>query len=92
MPVDLLTPAERAEFLAAHPAWKLDGGTLICTYTFSDFVEAFSFVARVALLAEKAFHHPDIQISWNKVTLRLTTHSAGGLTSRDIDLAASIDA
>jgi len=91
MPVDLLTPVERTEFLAAHPAWSLDGETLARTYTFTDFVEAFSFVARVAVLAETAHHHPDIQISWNKVTLRLTTHSAGGLTSRDTDLAATID-
>jgi 4a-hydroxytetrahydrobiopterin dehydratase len=89
--VDLLTPAERTEFLATHPAWSLDGETLTRTYAFSDFIEAFSFVTRVAMLAEKAFHHPDIQISWNKVTLRLTTHSAGGLTGQDTGFAAAID-
>jgi 4a-hydroxytetrahydrobiopterin dehydratase len=89
--VDLLTPDERAEFIAAHPAWKLEGASLVRRYEFRDFVEAFAFVSRVALLSEKALHHPDIQLNWNTVTLRLTTHAAGGLTSRDIDLAVSID-
>jgi 4a-hydroxytetrahydrobiopterin dehydratase len=89
--MDLLSPTERKRFLEAHPAWTLDGETLVRTFTFSDFVEAFAFATRVAMLAEKAFHHPVFEINWNTVTLRLTTHSAGGLTTRDVELAASID-
>ena len=61
------------------------------TFVFGDFVEAMSFVMTVALAAERAFHHPDIDIRWNKVTLTLSTHSEGGLTQKDADLAASLD-
>ncbi len=61
------------------------------TYAFGDFVEAMSFVVAVALVAERAFHHPDIDIRWNKVALTLSTHSEGGLTKKDVDLAASLD-
>ena len=57
----------------------------------ADFVEAMGFVTRVALVAEKAFHHPDIDIRWNKVTLRLSTHSEGGLTEKDLELAERVD-
>lgn len=61
------------------------------TFVFGDFVEAMSFVVAVSLVAERAFHHPDIDIRWNKVTLTLSTHSEGGLTQKDVDLAASLD-
>jgi len=57
-----------------------------------DFVGAVAFVNRVAERAEAAYHHPDIDIRWNAVTLRLSTHSAGGITHADLDLAAQIDA
>ena len=56
-----------------------------------DFVAALAYVNSVGALAEAANHHPDIDIRWNTVTLRLTTHSAGGLTAKDLDLAAQID-
>ncbi|MDQ1441177.1 MAG: 4a-hydroxytetrahydrobiopterin dehydratase, partial [Acidimicrobiaceae bacterium] len=59
--------------------------------TRKDFGEAMQFVNAVALLAEGANHHPDIAISWNRVTLRVTTHDAGGLSRMDMDLAAAID-
>jgi 4a-hydroxytetrahydrobiopterin dehydratase len=87
----MLTATERSELFTANPEWALDGETLVRTNAFSDFVGAFAFVTRVALLSEKTFHHPDIRINWNKVTVSLTTHSAGGLTSRDLDLAVRID-
>jgi 4a-hydroxytetrahydrobiopterin dehydratase len=62
-------------------------------FIFNDFSEAFSFMTRVALLAEKSDHHPDWSNCWNKVTIRLSTHDAGGIvTEKDRDLAAKIDA
>jgi len=61
------------------------------TFVLTDFVHAMGFVNQVALLAEKANHHPDIDIRWNKVKLTLATHSAGGLTAQDFDLAKAIE-
>ena len=61
------------------------------TVVLADFAAALAWVNEVGRLAEQRNHHPDINISWNTVTLRLTTHSAGGLTSADVDLAADID-
>ncbi len=84
------TDQERAEFMASYPDWELDGETIRRTFTFADFGEAMGFVNRVALAAEQADHHPDIDIRWNKVTLALSTHSAGALTSKDTDLAARV--
>jgi 4a-hydroxytetrahydrobiopterin dehydratase len=72
-------------------AWSREGDELVKVVTRRNFVEAMTFVNAVAELAEAANHHPDIAISWNKVTLRLTTHDAGGLTQADLDLAARID-
>jgi len=62
------------------------------TYEFGDFSDSMGFVTRVALAAEKADHHPDIDIRWNRVSLTLSTHSEGGLTQKDLDLAAICDA
>lgn len=87
----LLTDHQRSDFARAHPGWTIQGDTIVRTLEFSDFVEAMSFVTQVALLAERAFHHPDIDIRWNKVTLILSTHSAGGLTEKDVDLASAIE-
>ena len=81
---------QRAEFLASYPGWGLDGESLTRTFTFADFGEAMGFVTRLGLAAERADHHPDIDIRWNKVTLVLTTHSVGALTTKDTDLAAEI--
>ena len=75
----------------ANLAWTREGDELAKTVTKKDFAEAMQFVNAVADLAERANHHPDISISWNKVTLRLSTHSAGGLTQKDLDLAGQID-
>ena len=86
-----LTPEEREQLLADHPEWTLDGETITRTFTFADFNKAMGFVNRVALAAETADHHPDIDIRWNRVTLALSTHSAGALTDLDRDLAARID-
>ncbi len=89
--MDKLDPAARRSFLDAHPGWSLDGETLRRTFAFKDFVDAMGFVTRVALAAEVANHHPDIDIRWNKVSLALTTHEADALTARDTDLASQID-
>lgn len=72
-------------------AWDRDGDELVKVVVRKDFADAMLFVNSVAMLAEGANHHPDIAISWNRVTLRLSTHSAGGLTQLDLDLAAAID-
>ncbi|MCM8558261.1 4a-hydroxytetrahydrobiopterin dehydratase [Sphingomicrobium sediminis] len=68
-----------------------DGKAITRRFEFADFSGAFAFLTRVAMLAEKADHHPEIENVWNKVTLTLTTHDAGGLTGKDADLAAQID-
>ena len=71
--------------------WKKQGSTITRTFQFKDFPMAIKFVNAVAKLAEKAWHHPDIDIRWNKVTLNLTTHDAGGLTEKDFKLAKQFD-
>ena len=86
-----LTPQQRSTFLEEHPGWSLDGETITRTFVFSDFNEAMGFVTRVAIAAEVADHHPDIDIRWNKVTLALTTHDEGALTGKDLALGSRID-
>ena len=71
--------------------WHREGDALVKVVTRKDFAEAMIFVNAVAGAAEAAGHHPDIAISWNKVTLTLSTHSAGGITAKDLDLAREID-
>ena len=73
--------------------WTLseDGKALERTYRFKDFSEAFAFLTRVALHAEKADHHPEFTSVWNRVDFRLTSHDSGGVTERDRKLAAAID-
>ena len=78
--------------LAATPGWELADGRITKTVTHKDFGEALRYVNAVGYLAEKANHHPDIAVSWNKVTLTLVSHSAGGLTDRDFALARSVNA
>ena len=78
--------------LATVPNWTRKGNAVVRTFKFKDFVVAMKFVNAVAKLAEKAAHHPDIDIRWNKVSLLLTTHDAGGLTEKDFALAMKCDA
>src|SRR5262249_23762957 len=73
--------------LATLPAWKRDGQVISRTYEFKDFLAAMKFVNAVAELAEAVQHHPDIDVRWNKITLALTTHDAGGLTQKDVAFA-----
>jgi 4a-hydroxytetrahydrobiopterin dehydratase len=72
--------------------WSRDGDAIVKSVRRKDFAGALAFVNQVGELAEARNHHPDIAISWNQVTLTLSTHSAGGLTRADLELAAAIDA
>jgi 4a-hydroxytetrahydrobiopterin dehydratase len=84
----LLKAGEIKASLKQVPGWKQRGKTIQRTFEFDDFVAAIKFVNKVAKLAEKAWHHPDIDIRWNRVTLTFSTHSEGGLTGKDFELAA----
>jgi 4a-hydroxytetrahydrobiopterin dehydratase len=86
-----LTPAEIKAACAGLPQWRRKGTAITRVLEFADFVAAMKFVNAVARAAEKACHHPDIDIRWNKVTLTLSTHDAGGLTAKDFALAAKCD-
>jgi 4a-hydroxytetrahydrobiopterin dehydratase len=88
----LLTDDEIASRLQGVAGWERDGSSIVTTVTRSDFRDAMLFTGAVAYLAEQAGHHPDVLIQWNKVTLTLSTHSEGGLTASDFDLAAKISA
>lgn len=90
--VQLLTDEEIAAALAGLPGWSRHGDTITATAELADFRAAMFYTGAVAYLADEANHHPDILIQWNRVTLTLYTHSAGGLTSADIDLATRISA
>lgn len=92
--ISKLTDAERAMALANLPEWTSVGDPdgIRRLFTFTDFNQAFGFMARVALLAEKADHHPEWSNVYNRVDILLTTHDAGGLSQRDVDMAAAIDA
>ncbi|WP_265569414.1 4a-hydroxytetrahydrobiopterin dehydratase [Sphingomicrobium nitratireducens] len=72
--------------------WTEEDGALTRSFTFADFSEAFAFLTRVAMVAEKMDHHPEFTSVWNRVDFRLTSHDAGGITERDIRLAHEIDA
>lgn len=87
----LLTTKEIATRCEALPTWQLAEGALLKTYVLADFVHALLFVNALGHLAEQVGHHPNIEIRYNKVTLTLTTYSAGGLTQRDFDLAQQIE-
>lgn len=91
MEVARLSDPEIARALARVPGWQRQGDAIERTFTFRGFQEAVGFVNRVAELAERANHHPDILIRYRRVTLTLSTHSAGGLTSKDFELAEAID-
>lgn len=82
-----LSEKEIQEKLKSLSGWKYDQGALVRDYSFPDFTQAFAFVTRLALMAEKAGHHPDIDIRYNKVRVALVSHDAGGVTSQDFAMA-----
>ena len=87
-----LSDAELKSALAELPGWALEGGMLQKTYKHATFPEAIVFVTAVAHLAELANHHPDVDIRYSNITLRLTTHDSGGITAKDVDLAREVEA
>lgn len=86
----VLSDAEIQQSLTQLPEWRLERGELVRDFSFGDFREAMSFVNSVAALAERAGHHPDIDIRYNKVRLALSSHDAGGITVRDLKLAGDV--
>ena len=90
--MELLDPATVDAALADGVAWERQGDELVKTRRGKDFADALAYVNAVGALAEAMNHHPDIDIRWNTVTMRLTTHSDGGLTDLDLELARRIDA
>jgi 4a-hydroxytetrahydrobiopterin dehydratase len=92
--IEKLAPQEREAAFASLPGWAFDAERdgLRRRFVFGDFVTAFGFMTQVALLAEKADHHPEWSNVWNRVDILLTTHDAGGLSARDVALARQIDA
>ena len=91
--IPTLTPEERASLATALPGWEVvrEDNALRRRFVFRDFGEAWGFMARVALLAERQDHHPEWSNVWNRVEIELTTHDAGGLSARDLRLARAID-
>src|SRR5215203_6671724 len=83
----------RRNVMEAPEGWSIEegGAALVRTLRFNDFSEAFAFLTRVALHAEKADHHPEFTSVWNRIDFRLTSHDAGGVTERDVALAEAID-
>ncbi|WP_416063074.1 4a-hydroxytetrahydrobiopterin dehydratase [Rhodococcus indonesiensis] len=88
---ELLSDADIEAALVDLPAWQRDGNAIVRTVESPSFPEAVALVDRVAEAAEAANHHPDIDIRWRKVTYSLSTHSAGGITASDVELARTID-
>ena len=92
--IEALSEAERAEALDGLPEWDHDDArdAIVRQMVFADFAEAFAFMTRVALVAERMDHHPEWTNVFNRVTMTLTTHDAGGLSYRDVELAQAVDA
>ena len=78
--------------LAEHPGWERDGDAIVKSFKRDDFVGSVNFVQSLVGPAEAMNHHPDLEISWDTVTVSLSTHSEGGITAADFELAAKIDA
>ncbi|NEO52052.1 MAG: 4a-hydroxytetrahydrobiopterin dehydratase [Okeania sp. SIO3B5] len=89
---ELLSAEEISQRTNQLSDWKLEGNKLQCVKVFKNFVEAVSFVNQLVDPAEASQHHPDIEISYNKVIINLTTHDAGGLTEQDFSMAKEISA
>ena len=87
-----LSQTEIEQKISTIPQWQQEGKTITRTFKFKNFVEAIAFVDELVEPAEAAEHHPDIAVSYNKVTVSLTSHDAGGLTQKDFDLAKTISA
>jgi len=89
--VPLIADADVNAALAQLPGWSRSGEEILKTFDRPTFADAIAFVVRIGFLAEAADHHPDLDIRWRRVRVALTTHDAGGLTARDIELARRIE-
>jgi 4a-hydroxytetrahydrobiopterin dehydratase len=89
--MDPLTPSEITTRLTSLTGWTEIGGVLTRTFVFSDFVASLGFVNRIGEAAERAAHHPDIDIRYNRVRIALVTHDVGGITAKDFDLGEQIE-
>ena len=89
--VSLIEKNQLDSFIEKNPSWIIDNKTIKKEFKFENFIEAFGFMSKVALLSEKIDHHPDWQNIYNKVKINLTTHDKGGITTNDLKLAESID-
>ena len=89
--ISKLSKDEIADRLRSLSGWEINDGKLTKAYTFDDFLGAVRFVDRLAPVAESQGHHPDLQVSWGRVVVQLTSHDAGGLTTKDFKLASAID-
>ena len=89
--MDTLNEDQIESALQGLSDWTYQDGAIVRTFRFADFVHAVDFVEHLAEVAEERRHHPDIDIRYNKVTLRLSSHDAGGITQRDVDLAAALE-
>jgi len=87
----LLSEAEIVDVLAAHPGWRRDVDGLRRSFEFDDFNAAFGFMARVALVSERLFHHPEWSNVYNRVKIRITDHDAGGISTNDRDWIEQVD-
>jgi 4a-hydroxytetrahydrobiopterin dehydratase len=90
--MELLSDSEIESRLAELDGWEREGETIAKTFELADFVGSAQFVGKLVEPAEGMGHHPDLTVSWNKVGVSITTHSAGGLTANDFELAQRIDA
>jgi len=88
---DKLTDEEIKKRIRDLPGWSVHDEKLTREFHFANFVDAFGFMTRAAIVAEKSNHHPEWFNVYNKVTVQLTTHDAGGITAKDFDLAATMD-
>ena len=89
--VSLLEKNQLDDFIKKNPSWIIDNKMIKKEFIFINFLDAFGFMSKVALLSEKIDHHPNWQNVYNKVKIELTTHDKGGITTNDIKLAESID-
>ena len=89
--VSLIEKNQLDSFIEKNPSWIINNKTIKKEFKFENFIEAFGFMSKVALLSEKIDHHPDWQNTYNKVKINLTTHDKGGITTNDTKLAESID-
>jgi 4a-hydroxytetrahydrobiopterin dehydratase len=90
--VTQLPDDEITQGLASLPGWERTGDEIVKEYRLGNFRDSVAFVVRLSYEAEAANHHPDLDIRWNKVRVALSTHSEGGITQKDLDLAATVEA